>query len=92
MAFEGLPKSAKVEREKKQEVDDMAEKAPFVSGLYCPKEDAGKQPIPPIEASLIRAGKELREMHGRRRYGPLRPPTEDERKLTNRMLGEKEDD
>lgn len=90
MAFEGLPKSAKVERGEKKE-EPMAEKAPFVSGLYRPEEDASKKERQIKDLpNLKEVQKERRRNQMRKRYTSLSTP--ETRRITKRMLGEREDD
>lgn len=92
MAFEGPPKNAKVEREKKEEDKLMAtEKAPFVSGLYRPEEDAGKKErqikdLPNLKE--IQRERHRNQMSKRYFY----PSTPETRRITKRMLGERDDD
>ncbi len=64
------------------------DKEPFVSGLYRPEEDARNQPDKPIAQIIDDA---VRNKHASA-FGPLRPPTEEEARLTRRKLGEKEEE
>lgn len=61
-------------------------KEPFVSGTYRPEDDASRQPQRSIAQIVSGAIK-----YKRRRFGPLRPPTEEEALSTRRRLGEKEE-
>lgn len=89
MSLEHPRRSAKVEQDENKEAE-MSKEA-FVSGLYRPEEDTRNQPSVPLNEALIRTKKNLRGLHARRLYGEPRPPTEEERRLTNRMLGEKDE-
>ncbi len=65
------------------------DKEPFVSGAYRPEEDKRNEVKEPISARIDRA---ITARQNRRKYGPLRPPTEGERRIMERKLGEKEDE